>query len=478
MKQRKCNLLYMLLIAVFVLSSCSKSSQKNAKFIPDNAAVISIDVKQIIEKSKIADNADAKKKLQATMEEGVKNQETKNLIKKIMEDPTKAGIDLTEPIFVFFADNNDKQAAVATISSKDDFLELANALQKEDGGEPVKEKDGIQYIQDGKAVVAFDDAAFFISESYSLDDVIAKFKNDDTKGTMAENDDFAKLAEAKGFIKALIPMAIAEGVMDADAKKMLPEGAELKDLSIILNLTTDKGEAKLSFETIAKSDAWKNYIKESTEMCGKIAGDYLKYLPKGAFMAYANINGKKMFELFDKKGIFDQGGIKDIKDEVKKVLEAIEGDFALSIGNVNVDKSAVINVPGVVAYLKTKDTSITDKVKEQGINPDEDMDFGFKNGATYFVVGEDAAFTEAKSGFDKSVINGRRVYIFCDIASIAKVADLINADAKDAASAASEYIKTAEFYDTSDTAGELVVKMSDAEKDPIENIVNLIAKQF
>jgi hypothetical protein len=468
----------MLLIAVFVLSSCSKSSQKNAKFIPDNAAVISIDVKQIIEKSKIADNADAKKKLQATMEEGVKNQETKNLIKKIMEDPTKAGIDLTEPIFVFFADNNDKQAAVATISSKDDFLELANALQKEDGGEPVKEKDGIQYIQDGKAVVAFDDAAFFISESYSLDDVIAKFKNDDTKGTMAENDDFAKLAEAKGFIKALIPMAIAEGVMDADAKKMLPEGAELKDLSIILNLTTDKGEAKLSFETIAKSDAWKNYIKESTEMCGKIAGDYLKYLPKGAFMAYANINGKKMFELFDKKGIFDQGGIKDIKDEVKKVLEAIEGDFALSIGNVNVDKSAVINLPGVVAYLKTKDTSITDKVKEQGINPDEDMDFGFKNGATYFVVGEDAAFTEAKSGFDKSVINGRRVYIFCDIASIAKVADLINADAKDAASAASEYIKTAEFYDTSDTAGELIVKMSDAEKDPIENIVNLIVKQF
>jgi hypothetical protein len=468
----------MLLIAVFVLSSCSKSSQKNAKFIPDNAAVISIDVKQIIEKSKIADNADAKKKLQATMEEGVKNQETKNLIKKIMEDPTKAGIDLTEPIFVFFADNNDKQAAVATISSKDDFLELANALQKEDGGEPVKEKDGIQYIQDGKAVVAFDDAAFFISESYSLDDVIAKFKNDDTKGTMAENDDFAKLAEAKGFIKALIPMAIAEGVMDADAKKMLPEGAELKDLSIILNLTTDKGEAKLSFETIAKSDAWKNYIKESTEMCGKIAGDYLKYLPKGAFMAYANINGKKMFELFDKKGIFDQGGIKDIKDEVKKVLEAIEGDFALSIGNVNVDKSAVINLPGVVAYLKTKDASITDKVKEQGINPDEDMDFGFKNGATYFVVGEDAAFTEAKSGFDKSVINGRRVYIFCDIASIAKVADLINADAKDAASAASEYIKTAEFYDTSDTAGELIVKMSDAEKDPIENIVNLIVKQF
>ena len=87
MKQRKFNLMYLLLIAVFVLSSCAKSSQ-NAKFIPDNAAVISIDVKQIIEKSKLADNAEAKKKLLESAEQSVKNQDTKDLIKKIMEDPT------------------------------------------------------------------------------------------------------------------------------------------------------------------------------------------------------------------------------------------------------------------------------------------------------------------------------------------------------------------------------------------------------
>ena len=209
MKQRKFNLMYLLLIAVFVLSSCAKSSQ-NAKFIPDNAAVISIDVKQIIEKSKLADNAEAKKKLLESAEQSVKNQDTKDLIKKIMEDPTKTGIDLSEPIFVFYADNNSKQGAVATISSKSDFLELVNTIQKEDGSEPAKEKDGIQYVQDNKTIVAFDDATFFISDSYSLDDIIAKFKNDDTKGTMAESEDFAKFADAKGFIKALIPMALVE----------------------------------------------------------------------------------------------------------------------------------------------------------------------------------------------------------------------------------------------------------------------------
>ena len=469
MKQRKFNLLYILLAAVFVLSSCSKSAKQTAKFIPDDAAVVSIDVKQIIEKGKIADNAEAKKKLQESMEQGVKNQETKDLIKKIMDDPTKTGIDLSEPIFVFFADNNSKQGVVATISNKSDFLELANTIQKEDGGEPAKEKDGIQYFQDNKTIVAFNDATVFISESYSLDDVIAKFKNDDTKGTMAESDDFAKLTDAKGFIKALIPMALAEGEI-GDAKSMLPEGAELKDLSIILNLTTDKGEAKLGFDCIAKSDAWKNYIKESTDMCGKISGDYLKYLPKGAFMMYANINGKKLFEMLDKKGLFKQAGVDEQKDMAKKILEAIDGDFALGVGNIEGEK------PEIAAYLKTKDASIADMAKEQGL-AEMEVDFGFKEGATYAAYGT-KGFTEAKDGFDKSAVNGRRIYLFCDIATIAKVAGLVNGDAAGVADAASEYIKTAEFYDTSDTAGELVVKMKDAEKDPIEFFVDIALKQF
>ena len=449
MKQRKFSLLYMLLVAVFVLSSCSKSAKQTAKFIPEDAAVVSIDVKQILEKGKIADNAELKKKLQEGMEQGVKNQETKDLIKKIMEDPTKTGIDQSEPIFGFYADNNSKQGAVATFANK---------------------KDGIQYIEDNKTIVAFDDATFIISDSYSLDEIIAKFKNDDTKGTMAESDDFAKLLEAKGFIKALIPMTLVEGQL-GNNKNLLPESVELKDLSLILNLTTDKGEAKLGFECIAKSDAWKKYIKESTEMCGKISGDYLKYLPKGAFMMYANINGKKLFEMLDKEKYIDDAGVTgEQKNMVKKIMEAIDGDFALGLGNIEGEK------PEVAAYLKTKDATIADLAKEQGLEAME-VEFGFKDGATYAAYGT-KAFTEAKGGFDKSAVSGRRVYLFCDIATIAKVAGTVGGDAAGAAGAASEYIKTAELYDTSDTAGELVLKMNDAEKDPIEFIVDLAVKQF
>ncbi|MBR4921494.1 MAG: DUF4836 family protein [Prevotella sp.] len=471
MKQRKFNLLYLLLMAVFVLSSCSKSSQKSAKFIPDNAVVISIDVKQMLEKGKIADNAEAKKKLLESIEQGAKNQETKDLFKKIVDDPTKGGVDLSEPLFLFATADSKDMGIVGSILDKGDFTEVLNTVGKEAGSVAVKEKDGFQYWESDGTVIVFDDATFFASESKKLDDAIAKFKNDDTKGTMAESDDFGKLADNKGFIKALIPMAIAEGQI-GDAKSMLPEGAELKDLSIILDLSTSKGEAKLAFECIAKSDAWKKYIKESSEISGKIDGDYLKFLPKGAIMMYANFNGKKLFEMLDKKGLFKKAGMEGQVDIAKKIIETIDGDFALGVGEIKG------SMPQVAAYLKTKDQAITDLVKEQGLKPgDQGVDFGYKDGATYIAVGTDA-FKEASAKFDKSVVSGRRFYMFCDVELIAGLAGMINGQAAEGAKSASEVIKTAELYDTSDTEGELILKFKDADKDPIEFFIDMALKNM
>ena len=470
MKQRKFNLLYLLLMAVFVLSSCSKSSQKNAKFIPDNAVVFSIDVKQMLEKGKIADNAEAKKKLLESIEQGAKNLETKDLFKKIVDDPTKAGVDLSEPLFFFTTADSKDMGIVGTILDKGDFTEVLNTIAKEAGSEAAKEKDGLQYWENDGTIIVFDDATFFASESKKLDDAIAKFKNDDTKGTMAESDDFAKLSDGDGFIKALIPMAIAEGQL-GDAKKVLPEGAELKDLSVLLNLTSSKGEAKLAFNVIAKSDVWKKHIKENSEICGNISGDYLKFLPKGALMLYTNFDGKKLFELLEKKGAFKQAGMESQIDIAKKILEAIDGDFALGVGEVKG------SMPQVAAYLKTKDGSIADFAKQNGLNPSDGMDFGFKDGATYVAVGT-GAFKEASAKFDKSVISGRRFYMFCDVELIAGLAGMINGQAAQGAKSASEVIKTAEIYDTSDTEGEFILKFKDADKDPIEFFIDLALKNM
>lgn len=468
MKQRKINLMYLLLIAVFVLSSCAKSS-KNAKFIPADAAVVSLDVKQMFEKSKMGDNEEAKKKLLETMEGNAKSQEAKDLIKKIVEDPAKAGVDLREPIYIF-GNSEGKVGVIGTILDKDDFAQLLNALAKDGGFEGVKEKDGIQYCTDGnKYTIAFDDATFYGSES-TIDDIVAKFKNDDTQNTMAESEDFTKLTTEQGYIKALIPMAIAEGQF-SDIKKNLPEGADLKDLSIIMNLTSDKGVAKLGIECIAKSDAWKKSIKEGNDMFGKVNGDYLKYIEKGAFAFFANFDGKKLLEMLDKKEAFKKAGFDDQKkDMLKKVLESINGDFALGIGEFKG------GMPNAALYIKTKDQSFVDLVKENGMKPEKGMDFGYKDGATYIAVGESTAFTEAKETYQNA--KGRRFYVACDIDLMSNLAGMVNNTASEGAKAVGEHVSSAELYDTSDTHVELVLNMKDKEKDPLEYFMQLLMKQF
>lgn len=469
MKQRKLNLMYLLLIAVFVLSSCAKSS-KNSKFIPADAVVVSIDVKQMFEKSKVGDNEEAKKKLLEIVESNAKTQESKDLIKKIVEDPAKAGIDLREPIYIF--NTAERQGtAIGTILDKDDFAQLLKTLVKEGGSENVvKEKDGVQYLEDNQGSVFFNDEVFYITEAKNIDDIIAKFKSDDTKGTMAENEDFAKLAEGKGYIKTLIPMAVAEGVMDADIKKNLPEGAELKDLSIILNVTSDKGVAKLDVECLVKSDAWKKSIDESNQMCGKISGDYVKYIEKGALAVFANFDGKKLFEMMDKKEVFKNFGVDAQKELAKKVLESIDGDLAIGVGEFKG------GMPNVAAYIKTKDQSVVDLAKENGLNPEKGMDFGFKDGATYVAVGETSAFTEAKETYQN--VKGHRFYIACDIDLISNLAGAVDRSASEGAKMVGEHVSSAEMYDTSDTSIELILNMKDKEKDPLEYFMQMFMKQI
>ena len=67
MKQKTMKLALMLLVAVVAFTSCSKSS-KTARFLPDDAITMRIDVKQILDKSKAADNDAVKQQLAKNLE--------------------------------------------------------------------------------------------------------------------------------------------------------------------------------------------------------------------------------------------------------------------------------------------------------------------------------------------------------------------------------------------------------------------------
>ena len=350
---------------------------------------------------------------------------------------------------------------------KDDFVKLLTALDK-----APKEKDGIQYIGEGTNVIAFDDDCFVVSDG-TIDDVIKKF-NADTKGTMAESDDFSKLADAKGIMQVLIPMGVAQNQLTAEQKALLPNGLDMKDLSILLDLSSEKGSVTLSVEAIAKSDAWKQNIEEGKKLMRNIDGDYANYIAADGMSIFCNIDGKAYFDYLEKMGVFkNQKTIKSDQLEMAKgVLGTIDGDFTAGISKWEGF------IPNACLYLKTKDKKIIEALNQLGIKSSKEMNFGEKDGTTYLAIGGEP-FAEAKPAVSKSDIKGHRVYIHIGAQLAAKAIQgfCTHSQAK-AAQPAVESIKSIEIYDTADTKVDFRVNMNDADKDPVETLAGIMLGQF
>ncbi|MCF2559990.1 DUF4836 family protein [Prevotella brevis] len=466
MKQKTTKLALMLLVAVVAFTSCSKSS-KTAHFLPDDAITMRIDVKQILDKSKAADNDAVKQQLAKNLEAMGKNEEAKAVLKAVAEDPAKAGIDLRQPLWVSTNAEGKNALLVGELLDKDDFVKLLTALDK-----APKEKDGIQYIGEGTNVIAFDDDCFVVSEG-TIDDVIKKF-NTDTKGTMAESDDFSKLADAKGIMQVLIPMGVAQNQLTAEQKALLPNGLDMKDLSILLDLSSEKGSVTLSVEAIAKSDAWKQNIEEGKKLMRNIDGDYANYIAADGMSIFCNIDGKAYFDYLEKMGVFkNQKTIKSDQLEMAKgVLGTIDGDFTAGISKWEGF------IPNVCLYLKTKDKKIIEALNQLGIKSSKEMNFGEKNGTTYLAIGGEP-FAEAKPAVSKSNLKGHRVYIHIGAQLAAKaIQGFCTRSQAKAAQSAVESIKSIEIYDTADTKVDFRVNMNDADKDPVEILADIMLGQF
>lgn len=458
---------FMLLMAVMMLASCSKSP-KVSRLMPDDAITMRIDVKQIFEKSKAGDNEKAKAQITETLNSFAKNEEGKKLMQEIADDPAKAGIDLREPLWVSTDVNGKSTMILGELLSADDFIKMLTVV---DGTAP-QEKDGIHYAQEGKNIVAFDDDVFVLAEG-SLDEIIRKFKNEDTKGTMAESDDLAKINGCDGIVQMLIPMGCTESQLKEEAKKMLPNGAELKDLSLLLDLNSEKGALTLTMEAIVKSDAWQKLYDKSSKVAKKLDGDFAQYLSADGLVMFCNVDGKAYAELLDQLGFFNMRDLTATgkTDDVKKVINSIDGDIALGINKWEGF------VPDVVLYVKTKDNNMTETLNANGFKSSDELQIGSKDGVSYITFGA-KPFEAAATPVSKSDLSGHRFYLRLGAPLANKAMTGLAGGSARTAQPLLDTVKSLEIYDTGNTTAVMRLNMKDADKDPIELATDLLMKSF
>jgi hypothetical protein len=157
MKEMKSKILLFCLFATLTLSSCKKTEYTNA--IPsDAAAVMTIDMKALAQKSGINDqeNATLKQHLTDALKNGL-SAETADRMGKIMDDPSKSGFDFSEKVYVYASKEFDFSPVIdLCVDSKRQLTKTIEALAKSQLCTTPEDAHDYQYtILGGKAVLAY-----------------------------------------------------------------------------------------------------------------------------------------------------------------------------------------------------------------------------------------------------------------------------------------------------------------------------------
>ena len=412
--------LFLLSVLLLSLTSCSKDEAYKNALPADAFSVCSFDIKSMAKKAG-TDNKDAelRNRLAGMLSD---SEEAEAYYKELIDHPSKSGIDLTSPAYLFSnekvdvgyllrVDDKDKLEAcvnkIRKFHNKDVALKAENGIFfdiDEDSTEPkdVKydesEHDVIEGISDTIALQALQpsDSTYHVSGNvtlYAFNDK-AFISLNTSESTIEETKQLAKqylsqtkdksyvatpafrdLKKQEGDICGVLSMTkfldssygksmTANIVGLSDATNF--DGIDMKKCYMLYSVSFETGEV-VGTMTYGSEDKeiLKKLKKLSEEVSPKsVQDDLIKLLPKDSYMtAAATISAQKLLEHYGKSPE-SQKVIKELKEsgiDIEAIASTLGQEFAFTFPHFNGDLSEF----GFVGYLKTKDATLVDMIYQQ-----------------------------------------------------------------------------------------------------------------
>ena len=420
-----------------VLATACSGTPKYARLIPDDAVVVvRVDARQIARKSAMADNQEQQDLLDRLLRSANLGRAAQDKLEAVIADPAESGVDLSEPLFFFAADGQEKQACLlGAVSSREKLTELLDVVAKESGTGRPTEQDGYTCADFKGAVMVYNDDWFVLNggtygqtASDIVADVNRRFEAGET-GSLAGNEAFKEMCKSPGDMQLLL---LGKGVAALPGiarnlgllEKQLPAGVRLEDFALLTDLNCDDGEAVLTARALALTDKARTFLDESGKGVRPVEGKELGYVPRTTlFAAAGNVNGSELLSQVEK-----QGALKEMDSQARQIvtdaLNALDGDVTFSLNSMNekgqVDLSLYAKVKNAT-FLRSlmKDYLDSGFVSENA--PDQyqmtldyqtEAYFGVKNGTFYFSTNESATgLQQAASPVDAADFKGKLVFM-------------------------------------------------------------------
>lgn len=412
--------LFLLSVLLLSLTSCSKDDAYKNALPADAFSVCSFDIKSMAKKAG-TDNKDAElqNRLAGMLSD---SEDAEAYYKELIDHPSKSGIDLTSPAYLFSnekvdvgyllrVDDKDKLEAcvnkIRKFHDKDVALKAENGIFfdiDEDSTEPkdVKydesEHDVIEGISDTIALQALQpsDSTYHVSGNvtlYAFNDK-AFISLNTSESTIEETKQLAKqylsqtkdksyvatpafrdLKKQEGDICGVLSMtkfldssygksmtANIAGLSDATNF----DGIDMKKCYMLYSVSFETGEV-VGTMTYGSED--KEILKKLKKLAEEVSpksvqDDLVKYLPKDSYItAAATISAQKLLEHYSKLPDLKEA-LSKLKAEgvdIEAIVPTLGEEIAFTFPHIDVEQSEF----GLVGYLKTKDATLVDMIYQQ-----------------------------------------------------------------------------------------------------------------
>ena len=445
--------LFLLSVLLLSLTSCSKDEAYKNALPADAFSVCSFDIKSMAKKAG-TDNKDAelRNRLAGMLSD---SEEAEAYYKELIDHPSKSGIDLTSPAYLFSNEKVDV-GYLLRVDDKDKLEACVNKLRKfrnkdaaalkaedgiffdidEDSTEPkdVKydesEHDVIEGISDTIALQALQpsDSTYHVSGNvtlYAFNDK-AFISLNTSESTIEETKQLAKqylsqtkdksyvatpafrdLKDQKGDIRGVLSMtkflessygkSMTENIVGlSDATNF--DGIDMKKCYMLYSVSFETGEV-VGTMTYGSED--KEILKKLKKLAEEVSpksvqDDLVKYLPKDSYItAAASLSAQKLLEHYRKLPDLKEA-LSKLKAEgvdIEAIVPTLGEEIAFTFPHIDVEQSEF----GLVGYLKTKDATLVDMLYQQAEK---------EHSGTYVKDGGEHRYRDAEGPFFFGFQNG------------------------------------------------------------------------
>lgn len=344
---------------LILLASCSKEKDVRTAIPADVAAVYTADLTALAMNSGL-DGKDVQSLMDTWMQKKVSDRE-REFVEGLMEEPSDAGIDFKQRVYLFQTAKNDF-ALLVKLDSKRKFKKLLAYM-----GEPWmntdewQSEDDFEYLEHDNAAIVLNDEMGILASSTSGATAEAMrlramgWLQQKEADSFKANRDSRVLEEKGGDIAVWLTLkAIPSQMYQFVSQASLPRDVKVEDIHYMANCYFEKGKLRLNATMLPGSEAAARYYETQTELMKPLKGEFLPdrdYAP-WIWMALG-IDGDKYYQLLEQnvemKQLLEEAAF---GFNIKKLVSTIDGDVAFTFDIPAEQDSAMLPTFAVQAVVK------------------------------------------------------------------------------------------------------------------------------